>query len=111
VKNTTQKELKTMKTEAWRGFVSDVKKTGRRWKRAGTKYVKTHPLVLVGGGALIAGLLLFRGRRPAPTPIERSGVLSYLKTARLWIGRAFALASQASELLKREDVPMNGCRH
>lgn len=104
-----------MRTEAWRGFVGDVKRTGRKLKRDGKKYVKTHPLLIVGGGAIAAALLFSRLRRPAPERyVEKSSFLGVLNTARLWMARAISLAGQVSDLMRvrnAEQICPNGCRH
>src|SRR5688572_16758302 len=99
------KEIDRMRTQAWRQFSGDVKTTGKRLKKAGSVYIKSHPLVILGGGAAV-GALLMAGLRRRPKVAQPSGVLKYLRIARFWLGRAVVLATDWAErtYLKNEEV-------
>lgn len=89
-----------MKTEAWQDFATNVKSTGKRLGKAGKKYIKTHPVIVLGGGALLGALLVSRvGRRSGHTPLPRkaAGIFRILRTAQYWLGQALCYASEFAD--------------
>jgi hypothetical protein len=98
--NRALKEIDQMKTEAWQDFATNVKATGKRLGKAGKKYIKTHPVLVLGGGALLGALLVSRvGRRPAhhALPRKAAGVFRILRTAQYWLGQALCYASEFAD--------------
>jgi hypothetical protein len=101
-----KKEFDRLKNSAWREFAGDVKTTSRRIKRAGTAYIKAHPLVVLGGGAVLGALTMavFK-KRPAAAAYDgpKQGVARLFQTARFWLGRAITLAADCAELARMQD--------
>src|SRR5262245_11401275 len=96
------KELEARRTEAWREFANDVRSTGRRLRKAGTRYARAHPLLLLGGGALLGALVVSRIRRrprvePRPTLKQR-----LLHVGAAWLARALSEAWMMAEDERRE---------
>lgn len=85
-----------MKTEAWREFRGEVKKTSRRLKKTSKAYIKAHPLLILGGGAALGALLMSKmTKRPSEERrIEKKfGFMKYVGIARFILGRAMVFAS------------------
>jgi hypothetical protein len=60
--NRARRELDRLSSEAWRKLVDDVRRAG---KNAGL-LVKKHPILSLGGGAVLGGLSLWTLWRRAP---------------------------------------------
>jgi len=67
-----------MSAEAWRELARDVRGAGKSAGRLGFAYMKKHPVLTLGGGAVLAGLALWRMRRPALVVKERSRFIGKL---------------------------------
>ena len=101
-----KKEFDRMKNNAWQEFTGDVKATSRRIKRVGTAYVKAHPLVVLGGGAVLGALtmaLIKKSPAAASTSVPKQGIGRLFQTARFWITRAMSLAADCAELARMQD--------
>lgn len=101
-----KKDFNRLKNTAWREFAGDVKATTRKVKRTSTAYIKAHPLMVLGGGAVLGALAmsLFK-RRPAASSYSapKQGVGRVIQTARFWLSRAISLAADCAELARMQD--------
>jgi len=99
------KELDRMSDEAKDELAGDVRKTGARLVRVGAACTRKHPVLVLGGGALLAALAVWRLSRPAPIVIEcphvapnRSGMVSrLLKMGRFGLAWGLSFAFNRAE--------------
>ena len=97
MKTESAKELENMRTTAWRGFVGNVRSTGRRIGRAGTQYAKTHPLLLVGGGAVLSAFLFSRIRRRPRMSAVDTFKQRLIQAGSIWLARAITVACSMAQ--------------
>ena len=97
--NRARRELDRLSAEAWRDLDVDIRRAGRN---AGV-LVKKHPILSLGGGALLAGLSLWTLWRRAPGVGKWGGLAT--KMFRVGgVGLARALFSRAISSSKAKDL-------
>lgn len=103
--NRAQRKLDRMSAEAWRELGADVRQVGLHLKQAGSAYAKKHPILVLGGGALLAAIVVWRIIRPAPGVVAGSrGVRKLgryawklLRVGGVGLARAFSSGSKPAE--------------
>jgi hypothetical protein len=63
-------ELERLSYEAWSDLATDASRTGSRLGKVATQYATKHPVIVIGGGALLAALAFSRTKRD-PTRVAR----------------------------------------
>jgi len=103
-----RKELDRMRAEARHELAGDVRKTGARLVRVGGACTRKHPVLVLGGGALLAALAVWRMSRSAPCVVEcphvapkRVGWVSKLfRMGRFGLAWALSFASNRAENIR-----------
>lgn len=113
-----RKELDRMSDEAKDELAGDVRKTATRLVRVGAACTRKHPVLVLGGGALLAALAVWRLGRPAPVVVEcphaapkRVGWVSKLfRMGRFGLAWALSFASKRAEnpRTREPDSPPEG---
>jgi hypothetical protein len=92
-----------MNRQAWNEVAGTAKSTGRRLGRAGRSYIKAHPVLVLGGGALLGALFAYGLGRRRPGPKASKGrALRVLKAAGFWLGEALCFAAEMAHQARRE---------
>jgi len=103
--NRARRELDRMSAEAWRELGDDVQRTGGRLKRVGSAYAKKHPIIVLGGGALLAAVAAWRLVRPSRVVVAGGGgfkklrgiAWKLLRVGGVGLAHAFSMASGPAE--------------
>jgi hypothetical protein len=86
-----------MNRQAWNEFAGTAKSTGRRLGRAGRNCIKSHPVLVLGGGALLGAMLAYRlGRRRPGRKASTGRAHRFLKVATAWLGEALWFAAEVA---------------